>query len=258
MQLSEKFLAFDRVSHQYLYHKLHHYGIRGDLLEWLKHFLSNRQQQVIVNREQSDPADVTSGVPQGTVLAPLLFLCFINDLPDYIASSIRLYTNDVILYRTIHSEEDCHHLQQDLNTLEEWATKWHMLFNIQKCEFLRITNKTNFVHFLYALHNEAMREVTHAKYLGVTIDSKLSWSKHILEITTKANKVKGFLQHNLRSCPISVKANCYKSLVKPILEYACDIHKETYLVLNQCRDVLQGLFSMIIHSTLVLQKCYKD
>jgi len=113
------------------------------------------------------------------------------------------------------------HLQQDLHTLEEWATKWDMLFNIQKCEFLWITNKPNFVHFLYTLHNEAIREVTRAKHLGVTKDSKLSWSKHIQEITTKANKVKGFLQRNLRSCPISVKANCYKSLVKPILEYSC-------------------------------------
>ena len=116
----------------------------------------------------------------------LSFLCFINDIPDYITSSVRLYADDVILYRTIHSEEDCHHLQQDLHTLEEWATKWEILFNIQKCEFLRITNETNFVHFQYTLHNEAIREVTHEKYLRVTKESKLSWSKHIQEITVKA------------------------------------------------------------------------
>ena len=148
--------AFDKVSHQHLYHKLNHYDIRGSLLEWLKHFLSNRQQQVIVNGEQSDPADVTSGVPQGTVLAPLLFLCYINDLPDNIISSVRLYADDVILYRPIHSEEDCHHLQQDLLILEEWATKWEMSFNIQKCEFLRITNKINPIHFQYTLNNETL------------------------------------------------------------------------------------------------------
>jgi len=73
----------------------------------------------MVNGEQSDPADVTSGVPQGTVIAPFLFLHFINDLPDNILSSIRLYVDDVILYRAIHLEEDCHHLQQDLQTLQE-------------------------------------------------------------------------------------------------------------------------------------------
>jgi len=213
--------AFDRVSHQHLYHKLNHYGIRGNLLEWVKHFLSGRCQQVIVNGEQSDPAEVTSGVPQGTVLAPLLFLCFINDLPDNIISSVKLYADDVILYRVIHSEEDCHHLQQDLQTLQEWATKWDMSFNIQKCEFLRITNKINSIRFQYKLNSEVIREATHSKYLGVTIDSKLSWSQHIREVISKANKVKGFLQRNLRSLPMSVKANCFKSLVKPILEYAC-------------------------------------
>ena len=82
----------------------------------LKHFLSNRQQQVIVNGEQSDPADITSST--GHRVSPLLFLCFINNLPDHITSSVRLYADDVILYRTIHSEEDCHHLQQYLHTLE--------------------------------------------------------------------------------------------------------------------------------------------
>ena len=148
--------AFDKVSHQHLYHKLNHYVIRGSLLEWLKHFLSNSQQRVIVNGEQSDPADVTSGVPQGTVMAPLLFLCYINDLPDNIISLVRLYADDVILYRPIHSEEDCHHLQQDLLMLEEWATMWEMSFNIQKCKFLQITNKINPIHFQYTLNNETL------------------------------------------------------------------------------------------------------
>ena len=98
------FWITQRVFHQHLYHKLHHYGIRGSLLEWLKHFLSNRQRVIVNGEKKSDPADVTSGVPQGTVLAPLSFLCFINDLPDYITSSVRLYADDVILYRAIHSE----------------------------------------------------------------------------------------------------------------------------------------------------------
>ena len=98
-----------------------------------------------------------------------------------------------------------------------------MSFNIQKCEFLRITNKINLIHFQYTLNNETIREVTHSKYLGVNIDSKLLWSQHIREVTNKANKVKGFLQRNLQRCPKTVKANCYKSLIKPILEYACTI-----------------------------------
>ena len=108
------------MSHQHLFHKLHHYGIQGDLLTWIKSFVSNRVQQVLVDGQQSNLTAVTSGVPQGTVLAPLLFLCFINDLPNGIMSKIKLYADDILLYNTIHSQEDCHNLQQDLNLLEEW------------------------------------------------------------------------------------------------------------------------------------------
>ena len=107
--------AFDKVSHQHLFHKLHYYGIRGDLLTWIKSFVSNRVQQVVVDGQQSNLAAVTSGVPQGTVLAPLLVLCFINDLPNGIMSKIKLYADDILLYNTIHSQEDCHNLQQDLH-----------------------------------------------------------------------------------------------------------------------------------------------
>ena len=131
--------AFDKVSHQHLFHKLYHYSVRGNLLEWLKDFLTDRSQRVLVNGEQSDSGNVTYGTPQGTVLAPLLFLCFINDLPHNITSTVRLYANDIILYRFIHLAEDCCNLQQDLLTLEKWAKKWNMSYNIQKCEFLWIT-----------------------------------------------------------------------------------------------------------------------
>jgi len=98
-----------------------------------------------------------------------------------------------------------------------------MSFNIQKCEFLQITNKTNPICSQYLLHSEAIHEVAHTKHLGVVIDSKLSWLQHIKTVTNKANRFKGFLQCNLHSCPISVKADCYKLLIKPILEYACVI-----------------------------------
>jgi len=105
-------VAFDRVSHQHQFHKLYHYGIRGNLLKWLKDFPTDQSQRVLVNGAQSDLASVTSGVPQGTVLAPLLFLCFINDLLHSITSTVRLYADDVLLYRSIHSVEDCCNLQQ--------------------------------------------------------------------------------------------------------------------------------------------------
>ena len=156
-----------------------------------------------------------------TVLAPLLFLCFINDLPKNILSTVRLYADDVILYTPINSKEDCYQLQKDLTILERWANKWKMAFNVKKCEFIRITYKKKPIFYHYTLYDTVVQEVTHTKYLGLTIDSKLSWSEHIRQITNKANSIKGFLQRNLHSCPISVKVSCYKSLIKPILEYAC-------------------------------------
>ena len=165
---------------------------------------------------------MTSGVPQGTVLAPLLFLCFINDIPSGITLKIKLYADNVLLYTTIYSQDDCHNLQQDLNLLEEWATKWKMMFNLQKCEYLRITNKKFPLLAQYSIQKEIIREVTHAKYLGVIIDENLIWSEHVKQITIKANRVHGFLQRNLYSCPGQLKLTVTaKALVKPILDYPC-------------------------------------
>ena len=121
--------AFDKVSHKRLCSKLAHYGIRGALLTWINDFLTGRTQRVIVNGCISDDTGVSSGVPQGTVLAPLLFLVYINDLPKNIVSSVKLYADDVLIYRIINSEQDHMILQQDLNMLQKWADTWLMMFN---------------------------------------------------------------------------------------------------------------------------------
>ena len=212
--------AFDKVSHSLLYHKLSHYGIQGSLLSWLASFLSHRSQYVILDNQKSDTTRVLSGVPQGTVLAPLLFLMYINDLPSFIHNKIKLYADDVLLYCRITSPSDCVKLQQDLNLLVHWANKWKMTFNILKCEFLRVTNQQNPILHTYYIESSPIKEVSCAKYLGVTIDNKLSFNQHIQSISSKANQVNAFIYRNLRHCPSTVKCNCYKSMVRPILEYA--------------------------------------
>ena len=112
--------AFDKVPHQRLLSKLHFYGIQNSTLNWISSFLTNRTQQVTIDNIQSDQLPVDSGVPQGTVLGPLLFLLFINDLPESVNSEIKLFADDCIMYRTINTHSDAITLQQDINKLEQW------------------------------------------------------------------------------------------------------------------------------------------
>ena len=113
--------AFDKVPHHRLCHELSYYGIRNATLNWIQNFLTNRTQQVIISGYSSSPSNVISGVPQGTALGPLLFLCYINDLPSYVKSTVKLYADDVVLYRAIHSDADHDILREDLLALTEWA-----------------------------------------------------------------------------------------------------------------------------------------
>ena len=162
--------TFDKVSHDKLCHKLSHNGINGQLLSWIKDYLSDRSQSVVLDGISSRPHTVTSGVPQGTVLAPLLFLLYINDKTTSVNSTIRLYADNVLIYRVINSENDCLILQNDINKLEHWADLWSMKFNPTKCVHLTITNKrTSFKHS-YSIYDQQLQQVSSAKYLGVTIE----------------------------------------------------------------------------------------
>ena len=141
---------------------------------------------------KSYATSVHSGVPQGTVLAPLLFLIYINDLPMCVQNKVRLYADDVLMYSYINSKDDCISLQKDLTALGQWSHKWQMSFNPTKCEFLRITNKKAPLIHSYYIATSLIKEVTSIKYLGVRIDNKLTWNNHIQYITHKAAQVNGF------------------------------------------------------------------
>ena len=216
--------AFDRVPHERLLLKLDFMGVRGNLLSWIGDFLRGRTHRVILEGEKSNIAPVTSGVPQGTVLGPLLFLAFINDLPDSVSSEIRLFADDCLLYRPIKSQADVKGLQDDLVGLQGWEDKWLMSFNPDKCEVLRITNKRkNVILANYNIRGSVLRTVNSAKYLGVTIAGNLSWKPHISIITKKANSTLGFLRRNLRKCPPKTKELAYNTYVRPTLEYASSV-----------------------------------
>ena len=162
--------AFDKVPHMRLLHKLEYYGVRSNTLDWIKAFLTYRQQQVLLDGVQSSQADVLSGVPQGTVLGPLLFLAFINDMPEVTTSNTRLFADDGLLYREIDSEADSAELQKDLDALQEWETTWQMHFHPEKCQVIHMcTNKRFRRHPTYKLHGHTLESVNGANYLGVAL-----------------------------------------------------------------------------------------
>jgi hypothetical protein len=133
--------AFDLVPHRRLAVKLEYYGISGPTLGWIKSFLSGRKQAVSVNGSHSSWKDVTSGVPQGSVLGPALFLLYINDINQHLTSKLRLFADDSIIYKEITNPSDHTILQNDLATLATWADTWMMKFNINKCAAMSITLK---------------------------------------------------------------------------------------------------------------------
>jgi len=148
--------AFDTVPHKKLLHKLDQYGIRGPVHRWLTNFLTKRKMRVTLEGESSQQVTVDSGVPQGTVLGPILFLCHIYDLPNAVKSSVRLFADDCLLYREINSQNDHNKLQKDLENLEKWAENWGMRFNATKCYIMSIKKKT---HKLYQLGGHILEQV---------------------------------------------------------------------------------------------------
>jgi sarcosine oxidase/L-pipecolate oxidase len=121
--------AFDTVPHQHLINKLQSYDICGNILGWIRDFLANRKQKVVINGTCSDWTTVTSGIPQGSVLDPILFTIYINDLPDVVQNVATLFADDTKVYAVVNKEEEQHSLQNDINNLVHWSDKWLLKFN---------------------------------------------------------------------------------------------------------------------------------
>ena len=170
---------------------------------------------------QSSSHPVLSGVPQGTVLGPILFFIYINDLRDEASSStIRLFADDCLLYRSIKTQQDSTLLQHDLNSIAQWELTWQMKFNIDKCYTMQAGRTRHKILNTYTLHDHPLPITDSTKYLGITISNDLKWNKHISNITSKANSTLGILRRNLRLSSHTVKTHAYPALVRPHLEYA--------------------------------------
>ena len=143
--------AFDTVPHERLLLKLDHVGMRGPLLRWIRGFLTNRKQRVLIDGSCSDWKRVPSGVPQGSILGPLLFLVYIDDISTEPDSPCRLFADDCVIFRKVTSAEDCSLLQTDLSAFIKWTETWQLRVNLSKCKALRITNKWKKILYTYSL-----------------------------------------------------------------------------------------------------------
>ena len=167
-------------------------------------------------------------------LDPLLFLTYINDLPDSLKSSdARLFADDSLLYLTVNGARENRQLKEDLSALEEWERIWQMSFNPSKCFVIRITSrkkkKRRVFQSTYKLHNQVLEVTNASRYLGVKVTEDLTWSSHISEVAGKANRTLGFLRRNFKECAREVKAVTYTTMVRPVLDYAStvwDPHQE--------------------------------
>ena len=212
--------AFDTPPHELLKSKLFSYGIGGKILKWIDSFLCFRQQRVVVKGVKSNWALVLSGVPQGTVLGPLLFSVYINDISFDIESEIRIFSDDCVCYREIKDEEDTMKLQRDIDRLGSWARKWGRRFQPVKCNMMQLTRKRiKTINASYTLQGTDLENVESIKYLGVTITSDFRWNTHVSNVCTKVNRTLGFLRRTLYSCPKQVKEAAYKGLVRLVLDY---------------------------------------
>ena len=176
--------------------------------------------KVLVEGEASSETTVDSGVPKGTGLGPHLFLVLINDLPDSVKSSVKLFADDCLLFRIIRTIHDHLTLQEDLIQLEKWATDWGMRFNSKKCYILSINKKSS---YFYQLNGTVLQHVDKNPYLGLLISNDLKWASHINKICKKASSILGFLRRNVSKCPQHCRKTAYISLVRSSLEYGSSI-----------------------------------
>ena len=221
--------AFDSVPHRILLQKIRSTGINQQVSNWLFSYLHDRKQYVVLDGKESAPVPVLSGVPQGSVLGPLLFLLYINDATDEqlnCGSLTTLYADDMLLYREISCPDDYAKIQSDINTLSTWVDKNNLTLNGSKCKYMIISRlKCNSVAApILTLHNKAIEKVSSYKYLGVIITNDLLWSAHIERIRSKANKIIGLIYRQFYSWSSQqTLLRLYTSLVRPHLEYATQV-----------------------------------
>ena len=209
--------AFDKVPHQRLLLKLKAHGIGDSITDWIEQWLTDRRQRVVVDGEVSNWKSVLSGVPQGSVLGPILFLIYINDLDDSITSNVLKFADDTKLFRKVNTDGDKQHLQNDLDRLVKWSEKWQMLFNFGKCKCLHTGHRNLNVN--YKMGDTVLGTTVKEKDLGVTISADMKVSEQCGIAASKGNQILGLIRRNITYKGKKLIIPLYKAIVRPHLEY---------------------------------------
>ena len=216
--------AFDKVPHRRLISKLKKYGISEQCILWITDFLKNRKQKVVVSGRESDCGDVISGIPQGSVLGPLLFVLFINDMPDDIITNIFLFADDTKIFNEISDPKGKTELQEDLKKLDRWAEKWKLRFHPGKCKILSI-GKRNRGDSRYELGDKELKHSEEEKDIGIVIDKKLDFREHMNLKIKKANGIVGIIWRIFTTLYGKHMIKLFNTMARPHLEYCNSVWK---------------------------------
>ena len=214
--------AFDSVPHPQIISSLQAVGICGNLLHWTKDYLTNREQRVVLEGTMSDPVAVTSGVPQGSILGPLLFNIFMNSIANINLSTnakLILYADDILLYKPINSTIETQDLQGDVNEINSWMQSHGLTANHSKTKLLTITRSTRTIPMNIDINNHRISPCDTVKYLGVTINNDLKWACHIHNTCKKAKQHLGFIHRKFHKSPPQIRNQIYRTAVLPKLDY---------------------------------------
>ena len=213
--------AFDLVDHTILLRKLEHYGIRGTALSWFKTYLSDRQQFVAINGKHSTPRNMQHGVPQGSILGPLLFIIYINDLPNVTnLSKFILYADDANIVITGHNTQEVYEKLSRLSSeIVTWVDKNGLVLNLKKTNYMIFSNSKSNQYQEVCISGTKIERKSEARFLGVIIDDKMTWSSHILAVRTKMSRYIGLLYKLKKLLPLNARLAIFQSFVQSHLNY---------------------------------------
>lgn len=248
--------AFDKVWHDGLLFKLKINGISGNLLELLKNFLIERKQRVVLNGKTSEWKSLNSGVPQGSVLGPLLFLLYINDLTENINSRMKLFADDSSIFIKVNDVLETHEtLEGDLATIKNWAHQWKMTFNPditkQAIEVIFSWKKKKPIHPQIIFNDVPVLRQSSTKHLGLILDDRLTFKKHIEEKIKTANKGLGLLRYLKKYADRNVLEKIYKMYIRPHLDYGDVIYH------GQTNEISNLTESVQYRAGLIVSGCWK-